>query len=328
MTRSNYLNLVRLTAALVFVLIILGAWVRLSDAGLGCPDWPGCYGHLTWPSADTDINNANQAYPHMPVDSSKAMKEMVHRYVAGPVGLLIVALAILAWRRRRDDATQPVWIPTLLVPLVGAQALLGMWTVTLLVKPAIVTLHLAGGLTTFALLIWLLRDVARRPPQALTRLSRYWLWLAAVVLVAQILLGGWTSTNYAALACPDFPTCMNQWWPATDFKEAFVLWREVGVNYEGGILDQPARTAIHLSHRLGAIVALLVIGGLALRLWRYEQSPMYSLVLLGLLLTQIVLGVLNVVLQLPLINAVAHNGGAALLLGWMIVLFHHFRRTP
>jgi cytochrome c oxidase assembly protein subunit 15 len=327
LTRTTYLRIVQLTTIMVFVLIVLGAWVRLSDAGLGCPDWPGCYGHVTWPTADDDVATANTAFPSMPVDGSKAMKEMVHRYVAGPVGILIVILAVLAWRRRRHDPEQPVWVPTILVPVVGAQALLGMLTVTLLVKPTIVTLHLAGGLSTFALLVWLWASMRRRTPKPLSPGGRRWLWAAAFVLVAQILLGGWTSTNYAALACPDFPTCYQQWWPETDFGEAFVLWREVGVNYEGGVLDQAARTAIHLTHRIGAILALVVIGLLSLRLWRRERAGFEASVLAVLLFTQLTLGVLNIILHLPLHNAVAHNGGAALLLGWLVYLFHRFRHS-
>lgn len=324
-SKTAYQRIAQLTTALVFVLIVLGAWVRLSDAGLGCPDWPTCYGHLTWPTAEHDVSAANQAFPSMPVDGNKAMKEMVHRYVAGPVGILIVLLAVFAWRRRREDPEQPVWIPTILVPVVGAQALLGMLTVTLLVKPAIVTLHLVGGLTTFALLVWLLCSLSGHTSKALSGTGRVLLWLGALVLIAQILLGGWTSTNYAALACTDFPTCYQQWWPETDFAEAFVLWREVGVNYEGGILDQPARTAIHLSHRIGALIAFVVLSLLAWRLWRREQASTLAGILIALLLIQLCLGVLNVVLQLPLPNAAAHNGGAALLLGWLMVIFHRFR---
>lgn len=326
MSSSQYFNLARITTVLVFVLIVLGAWVRLSDAGLGCPDWPGCFGHVTWPSAPHELSAAAEAYPDSLVDSNKAMKEMVHRFVAGPVGILIFALAVFAWRRRRHDPQHPVWIATLLVPIVGAQALLGMLTVTLKVKPAIVTLHLLGGLTTFALLVLLLMQLRRRTPLPISTAGRRWLYLGLAALLLQIFLGGWTSTNYAALACPDFPTCQNQWLPATDFGEAFVLWREVGVNYEGGILDQPARTAIHLAHRLGAILVAFVLALLALRLWR-EQAAAAAIVLGFLLVVQISLGILNVVLGLPLLNAVAHNGGAALLLGWLVVLLHRYRRA-
>lgn len=325
MTRKNYHRLALLTTALVFILIVLGAWVRLSDAGLGCPDWPGCFGMVTWPQADNEIAAASQAFPDVTIDGNKAMREMVHRYVAGPVGILIVLLAFFAWRRRRADPAQPVAVPTILVPVVGLQALLGMWTVTLLVKPIIVTLHLAGGLTTFALLSWLTTATGDTLKTPISKFGYRWLWLGMLVLIGQIFLGGWTSTNYAALACPDFPTCMTQWWPPTDFGEAFVLWREVGVNYEGGILDQTARTTIHLSHRIGAIISLLVIGGLGTWLIRAEQQLRDGMVLLALLGIQISLGISNVVLHLPLSNAVAHNGGAALLLGWLIVLFYRYR---
>lgn len=315
---------------LALCVIVLGAWVRLSDAGLGCPDWPGCYGHLDVPRIDAEVDAANRIWPERPVDTAKAWKEMVHRYFAGALGLLIAAIAVVAIRRRRERGVA-IGLPLALVALVVFQALLGMWTVTLLLKPLIVLAHLLGGLILLALLAWLtLSHAPRLPPMPHPR----WLYrltlLALVVLGIQITLGGWTSTNYAALACPDLPTCQGEWWPATDFDSAFVPWHGLGIDYEGGILDGPARTAIHLTHRLGAIVAALVIGTLAIACMWSGRSPALRGTggVLGLLLClQIGLGLANVVWLLPLSVATAHNGGAALLLLAHITLLQAFTRS-
>ncbi len=306
---------------LALVVIVLGAWVRLSDAGLGCPDWPGCYGHLTWPSQPDEINLAEQNYPERPVETDKAWKEVIHRYFAGTLGLAVMALAWLTWRMRKRFSGLPVKPALLLVPLIITQALFGMWTVTLKLLPWVVTAHLLGGMLTFALLFWINRSVrhVRRehlsndPSDVYVKL-RPWIIISLVVLTIQIFLGGWTSSNYAALACLDFPTCQQQWWPNTNFSEAFVLWREIGVDYEGGVLDQAARNAIHITHRIGAGIVLLVIGWLAARLISNPLTRSHGLLIAGLLGAQIILGIQNVLLKLPLINAVAHNGMAALLL--------------
>lgn len=314
---------------LALCVVVLGAWVRLSDAGLGCPDWPGCYGHLDVPRVEAEVDAANQVWPERPVDTAKAWKEMLHRYVAGALGLLIAAIAAVAIRRRRRGI--PIGLPLALVGLVIFQALLGMWTVTLLLKPLIVLAHLLGGLTLLAMLAWLaLAHAPRMPPMPHPRwLSRFAV-LALVVLGIQITLGGWTSTNYAALACPDLPTCQGEWWPETDFDSAFVPWHGLGIDYEGGILDGPARTAIHLTHRLGAIVAALVIGALSIACMWPGRSPALRRAggALGLLLClQIGLGLANVAWLLPLSVATAHNGGAALLLLALVALLHAFTRS-
>ncbi len=317
----NYNRLALFAAILTFVVIVLGAWVRLTDAGLGCPDWPGCYGHLTWPQDDSSLAVAEQVRPDRAVDVGSAVREMVHRYAAGILGLVVLALAILAWRRR-SDPRQPVKLPLALLVLIIFQAALGAWTVTMLLKPAIVLAHLAGGMLTFSLLIWLyLETRPERPhPNLPQRRLRWPLTLALVVLIGQILLGGWTSTNYAALSCPDFPTCMGQWWPDSNFSEGFTLWRGVGVDYEGGILDQDARVAIHLAHRIGAVVVIGVFGWLLWQLFRTPGMARPASLLSTLLAIQITFGILNVVLGLPLWIAVAHNGMAALLLGCMVWL--------
>lgn len=315
-------KLAMIAVVVAFCVIVLGAWVRLSHAGLGCPDWPGCYGHVTWPEATHEIAEANMAFPERPVEPGKAWREMVHRYLAGSLMLLVFAIAWKAWR---DPYVNRVakYIATVLVLLIIFQALLGMWTVTLKLKPVIVMAHLLGGLASFSLLLWLMfsnrRRVGDKPSTRIQRM-RSPIITAIVVLTMQIALGGWTSANYAALACPDLPQCTGQWWPETDFSEAFVLWREVGVNYEGGILDQPARAAIHLTHRIGAIITLLVLVTLAIRAYRVPKLRGGSQLLMALVLAQFTLGVLNVMLHLPLPNAVAHNAGAALLLATLLGL--------
>ena len=323
MNRSFYNKLTLFACWLTLVVIVLGAWVRLTDAGLGCPDWPGCYGHLTWPADEDSIARADQVRAERAVDVGAAIREMVHRYAAGALGLIVLALAIMAWRRRHVPG-QPVKLPLILLGLIIFQSALGAWTVTMLLKPAIVLAHLAGGMLTFSLLVllYLRTRPTQHKPNLPQRKLKPVLSVALVVLIAQILLGGWVSTNYAALACPDFPQCTGQWWPDADFREGFTLWRGVGVDFEGGILDQPARVAIHLVHRIGALV---VIGVFAWLLWRLLRTPDLAApgIWLGSLLSvQVLLGVLNVVLGLPLWIAVAHNGVAALLLGSMVYLLH------
>jgi cytochrome c oxidase assembly protein subunit 15 len=303
---------------LTLVVVILGAWVRLSAAGLGCPDWPGCYGHLSAEGAALNVDAINEAFPQRPFEYHKAVKEMVHRYFASSLGLLILALAGLAIANR-SDPQQPVALPVVLVALVILQGLLGMWTVTLLLKPLIVVLHLIGGLTTLSLLAWLAMHPTSPSERALPGNSglRTLAGAGLLILALQIVLGGWTSSNYAALACPDFPTCQNSLWPEMDVTEAFVLWRGLGIDYEGGVLDHPARVAIHFVHRLGAIAAAVVLGALSLLAWRRGATPAVRTagVVLGLvLITQLVLGPIMVMRALPLSLATAHNGVAALLL--------------
>jgi cytochrome c oxidase assembly protein subunit 15 len=317
-------RLATLAAIVAFCVIVLGAWVRLSHAGLGCPDWPGCYGQLTWPKAAEDIQSANQAFPERPFEAHKAWREMVHRYLAGGLVLLILAMSWLSWRgpealRRFRPIT------TALVVLIIFQALLGMWTVTLKLKPVIVMAHLLGGLTNFSLVLWLMfssrREYPEKPALAVRKMHGAVI-VGIVVLAMQIALGGWTSANYAALACPDFPTCGGQWWPQANFREGFILWREIGVNYEGGLLDGPSRIAIHLTHRIGAVVTVLVLLTLAFRLVKIPQLRTGGQLLMSLVLLQFALGVMNVVLYLPLANAVAHNAGATLLLATLLGLLY------
>jgi cytochrome c oxidase assembly protein subunit 15 len=327
-----------LAAALALLVIVMGAWVRLSAAGLGCPDWPGCYGHFTAGEAGRNVDAVNAAFPDRPFEYHKAVKEMVHRYAASTLGFLILVLAGLAIANRKDPA-QPLALPLALVGLVIFQGLLGMWTVTLLLKPLIVVLHLLGGLATFSLLAWLALNsragassrssiegaALRGRSDALRRLALAGL----VILVVQIALGGWTSSNYAALACPDFPKCQNEWWPQMDADEAFVLWRGLGIDYEGGVLDHPARVAIHFAHRLGALATAAILGVLSILAWRRGRTPAVRAAgaAVGVvLLAQIILGPVMVMRALPLSLATAHNGVAALLLLSVVALNHAVRR--
>lgn len=317
--RQRFRLVATLGACLALVVIVLGAWVRLSAAGLGCPDWPGCYGHLSAAHAAENLDAIAANYPERPFEYAKAHKEMVHRYFASTLGLLILGLAGIAIANRRDPH-QPVALPIALVALVIFQGLLGMWTVTLLLKPLIVVMHLLGGLATLALLVWLATQSAREAEHAdaaQPRPSQLHRFAAAglIVLVIQIALGGWTSSNYAALACPDFPTCQNSYWPEMNFDDAFVLWRGLGIDYEGGVLDHPARVAIHYTHRLGAIVAAFVLGAVSIAAVRSARSRLrIAGATLGILLVvQLILGPIMVMRALPLDLATAHNGVAALL---------------
>jgi len=321
---AGFRRLVALACVVTLGLLMLGAYVRLSDAGLGCPDWPGCYGQLSPAHAQDHIERAvaEQGGEHGPVSLGKAWREMAHRYVATGLGALIVAIAVLAWRRRHALGQSP-WLASALVAVVVLQGLFGKWTVTLLLKPAIVTGHLAGGLLTFALLLWLwLRQQPRRRYVDAEPVASLWLpaLLAAVVVVAQILLGGWVSTNYAALACADFPTCQGQWWPDVNFADGFHVVRELGRTGEGEMLPAPALTAIHLGHRIGAFAVLAVVGALAWRAARTQGARAVGTALGAMLALQWALGLSNVWLSLPLPVAVAHNGGAAVLLALVLVI--------
>ena len=302
--------LVGLSAALAFVVVVVGGYVRLSDAGLGCPDWPLCYGH----PLPNDIAAADGL--------AKAWKEMGHRYLAGTLGLLILAIAVITIRRRRFT-----FLGVAIGALVVLQASLGMWTVTLLLKPAIVAAHLLGGLSTLALLIWLFLEQGRYAPAPGVGSLRLPAALALAVLAVQIALGGWVSANYAALACPDLPGCMGQAVPPMDFRNAFHIVRDLGRTSEGELLSLPALTAIHWTHRMFALVAFAVIGVAGIRTVIQGDLRLVGAAILCLLLLQVSLGIGNVAFGLPLPLAAAHNAGAALLLASLVVLnFFVFRR--
>lgn len=314
---------------LTFFLIMFGAYVRLTDAGLGCPDWPGCYGELTPHHAKEEIAAAVQAQggEHGPVSQGKAWREMGHRYVAAILGLLIIGLAVLGWRWRRELPGGP-WLATILVGVVILQGLFGKWTVTLLLKPAIVTGHLIGGMLTLALLVWLWQRQAA--PGGLPReVARLWpLALAGLVaLSAQIVLGGWVSTNYAALACTDFPTCHGQWWPKANWEHAFHVIRPLGMTKTGEFISAEALVAMHLSHRVGFLVAAAALIALGVAAMRRPEVATLGAALLAALALQTSLGIGNVLLSLPLWMATAHNGGAALLITIITMLIFRLTRA-
>ena len=367
----HFHRLAWLAVGLALGVIVFGAFVRLSDAGLSCPDWPTCYGKATWPTA-VEHGDGHAATAIRPVEVHKAWREQVHRLIAGLLGLLTLALALVAARKRRHGILQVVAASALVaiaIPLymrglyamattlavagelvllaavvrwdnrdlsrVGAltlaviifQALLGMWTVTWLLKPVVVMGHLLGGLLTFSLLLWMAWRATNLPIRMAQARQLHRLVVAGVVLLGvQIALGGWTSANYAALSCGlDFPTCVGQWWPPTDFREGFVLWRGIGVDYEGGVLDGRARIAIQMAHRIGAVVVACYLLWLALRMLRTPGIRGWATLLGLLVLVQFGLGIANVRLGLPLANAVAHNAGAVLLLAVLVSLLARLR---
>lgn len=331
MRLARFFRLCLTASIFTLVVVLLGAWVRLEDAGLGCPDWPGCYGMLLGvPETEEAIEAANRAYPDRLVHVGKAWKEMIHRYSAGTLGLMVLAMAVIAVRNRRDSA-QPLWLPLVVGALVIAQSVLGMWTVTWQLKPLVVTMHLLGGMTTLALLWWLsLRTGGFLPPPRNEAAQSLRPWVLAVlgIVFAQVTLGGWVSTNYAALACTDFPRCGGQWWPEANYADAFVLWQGLGVDYEFGVLDHPARVAVQFVHRIGAVITAFVVIGLAVAVWvRARTAPPRLLagVMVAILGVQWALGMTNVLAGLPLSVAVAHNGGAALLLLSVVTLYHTLR---
>jgi cytochrome c oxidase assembly protein subunit 15 len=298
----------------IFALLVVsvGAYTRLADAGLGCPDWPGCYGFLTVPDQASEISTAEARYPGAPVEFAKAWWEMGHRYIAGALLLLVASILVIAYRARKKEDT-PVKLAAVLMVVILWQAAFGAWTVTLKLWPQVVTGHLIGGFTTLSL-IWLLflrQGGLSDMVSALPRPN----WLAKIAFVAvvlQIILGGWVSSNYAALACYDFPSCDGTYTPNIDLQQGFNIFQSVGPNYLGGLMTNEARMAIHWVHRIGAIVVLLVVGGLVIQ--TVKQAAVIGYVLLAVLVTQITLGILNVVWVLPLLNATAHNTVGALLL--------------
>ena len=319
-----YRSLLAFAVLVTVALIMLGAYVRLSDAGLGCPDWPGCYGRLSPDAASMPIARAvaEQGGEHGPVSMGKAWREMLHRYVATSLGMLSLLIAFFAVRDRIRLKQAPT-LALVLAAVVVLQGLFGMWTVTLKLKPAIVTGHLVGGLLTLGLLVWLWQRQMNLPryldaePVAALRAP---LAIGLALVCLQVLLGGWTSANYAALACSDLPTCQGQWWPPMNFGDAFQFMRDLGKTAQGEALPAAALTAIHVAHRIGALVVAVYLLWLARTLLRTGGVAALGVMLLAVLLAQLALGVSNVVFGLPLPVAVAHTGMAAILVALMVVL--------
>lgn len=325
-------NLVKFSLAFCFIVIVLGAFTRLTDAGLGCPDWPGCYGFLTVPQSETRQAVAVEAFPEAPLDTQKAWNEMIHRYAAGILGLLVLAIAIVAIRRRMRGATrhQPFKLPIFLLILICWQAALGMWTVTMMLQPVIVMLHLLGGFSTFSLLYLLyLRETPYHMPGGDPKLRelRSLALFSLLVVVGQIALGGWVAANYAALACTELPVCEGPWVQRLDFAGAFSLPK--AATYEFGVHSYAERMTMHVLHRLGALITTVVLGFLLFKLWRQAQSALFkrsAFVITLLLVIQLALGVSNVVFSLPLAVAVAHNAFGALLLLSLVGLNYNLAR--
>ena len=317
---TKTLNLALLLAVLV---VVLGAYTRLADAGLGCPDWPGCYGKLIVPDV------ASSEYER-PLDVGKAWKEMVHRYAASLLGVLILVVFFFA-AFRKTPRYQSIKLPAFLVLLVGFQGALGMWTVTELVHPGIVSMHLMGGFMTTVLLLWLLlnQSVPYRISQHILKRHKLILAASIILLLVQIFLGGWTSTNYASLSCGEyFPTCLGELWPDDmDFKNAF-FWGPLGIDYEFGVLESQTRSAIQMLHRIGALVVTMALAFLIFNFKNYPRLKNNLLLILALLVAQVVLGIMNVVLSLPILVAVLHNAVALGLLLSLIGLLHKIVNNP
>ena len=310
---------------LTFDLVLFGAFTRLTDSGLGCPDWPGCYGQASPSGARAQIAQAQAEMPTGPVTHQKAWIEMIHRYLATAVGVLILTLTVGTWVLRRRNAVLSPWWPTVTLVWVSFQGALGAWTVTMKLFPAVVTMHLLAGLVLLALLcrqaVTYEHAQQGRTPAPVAPGVRAWLFAATVLVWAQAALGGWVSTNYAVLACSDFPACQGSWWPPMDFRQGFELWRELGMTAGGEHIGFAALTAIHYVHRLAAYVVLVVLGLLAWQLARVAPLRRHARLVGALAVWQLVSGVSNVVFDWPLLVAVAHTGGAAglvLVLTWTL----------
>lgn len=326
-----YRKLLLIAPLLTLIVVVVGAYTRLTDSGLGCPDWPGCFGQLIAPDSPAEIARAGERFPGVEVDPFKGWVEMIHRYLAGSLGLLILGIAAIAWRNRLRQAASAVrlpgsdahWLGTGLLQLLLVQALLGMFTVTLLLKPGVVTLHLLGGMLILSVLFRMaIGEFIDRSGVALDRAARLASWTAIgiALLVAQIALGGWVSTNYAALTCLDFPTCHGTFLPPMDFQHGFHVLRELGEAPDGTPLSHESLNAIQWTHRVGALVITAYLGVLGLVALRIPGVTLAAAAMLVLLVAQVVIGILNVVWLLPLWLATLHNFGAALLLCSVVML--------
>lgn len=308
--------LVPIALVMIFIVIALGAYTRLTHSGLGCPDWPGCYGFVTVPEEVHEIAAAGIRFPEHEVEAEKGWIEMIHRYAAGVTLLTIFTAVIVALTGRRKGESVPLVHLVVVLSVILLQAAFGMWTVTLKLWPQVVTAHLLGGFTTFSLVYLLWVRGKNLPPLAIGKAGKYGVLAAFLVVLMQVILGGWVASNYAALACPDLPTCQGQWWPQADFAHGFNFSQTVGPNYLGGQLEGEGRVAIHFAHRIGAIVTLFAI--IAIAVYMYSKNKKLSLRLGFLVGLQCTLGIANVLFHIPIQIAVLHNLVAALLLASML----------
>ncbi len=312
---------------LAFFVVMLGAYTRLTDAGLGCPDWPGCYGQIVLPSKLDSLQKAQITYPDIPIESTKAWTEMAHRYAAGTLALLIFYIGAMVFYKRYQGTKIPWHLPLALVLLVVFQAALGMWTVTLKLLPVVVMGHLLGGMLLVACLSRFRFQISSLIGDELPQ-WRPWVRLAVIIVFLQIALGGWVSSNYAGIACIGFPQCNGFWFPDLHLAKAFNLFSSIGANYQGGLLDNEVRVTIQVIHRLGALITavyLLLLSGLILFKSASKYLKRAAFITLVLVLVQFTLGILNVVYLLPIHVAVAHNGIAALLLAQVFCMLHFLR---
>jgi cytochrome c oxidase assembly protein subunit 15 len=334
---QRFFRLALFSALFSALLLVVSAWGRINEAGLGCPDWPGCYGRLFAPLTAQELNEARAYFPRQPAEEEKLLKETLYRYFSGALGLLIIRLTVLGWQLKKHVRRQQVLIPALVFVLVFAQVVLSILTVKLQHKPLIGMLHLSVGLSTLGLLWWIvLRELRFWRPvtaasAAVLRHLRPRALFGLLLVIAQVALGGWMSVNYAALACPDFPLCQGTLSPPMNVFDGFALWRDVGLEYEGVLLNLEAATAIHMLHRVGALVTLLYVGWLALhtmRLGSRDRLCRYGLLVLLLLLAQAALGIISVLAHLPIVIVVAHHTIGALLMLSLITLNHVLRPRP
>lgn len=303
------------------IVVMLGAYTRLTHAGLGCPDWPGCYGRMAVSSLQHELSDAQARFPDTPIESRKAWTEMIHRYIAGSLVLLVLFINIAVARANRLKHHVPRGIPLFVMGLIIFQALLGMWTVTLKLLPLVVMGHLLGGILIFSSLCYFRAQLSQLERVDNSQ-SRFWINAGILLVFCQIALGGWVSSNYAGIACIGFPQCNGQWLPTLHFSEAFQLISPIGTNYQGGVLDSDARVTIQFVHRIGAFIVALYLLGLSVVLAQNKSAPMLrraGLCIALVVLVQFSLGIANVVYMLPLAVAVLHNGIAALLLALMLV---------
>lgn len=312
-------KIVLIAVCFALFVVMLGAYTRLTNAGLGCPDWPGCYGHMIMPSESKTLGNAQAAFPENPIESTKAWTEMAHRYAAGSLGLFILFIAYQAIQAYRRQQAFPRFVPFLLLGLLFFQAALGMWTVTLKLLPVVVMGHLLGGISILACLWWCyLALSSENVPQANKQLNHFKPWIIAgfIIVFCQIALGGWVSANYAGLSCIGFPQCNGIMLPELDLTNAFNLASPIGANYQGGILNTTSRITIQFVHRIGAMVTFFYVLCLSAALIRYGHTRLKKAASIAfvLVIIQFSLGIINVMHLLPLKIAVAHNGVAALLL--------------